>query len=41
MMAEEDTAIVVGPMLQRSRMIVSVGGLKFINLKKIAGALES
>ena len=41
MMVEEDTAIVVAPMLQRSRMIVSVGGLKFINLKKIAGALEA
>ena len=40
-MAEEDTAIVVAPMLQRSWMIVGVGGLKFINLKKIAGALES
>jgi hypothetical protein len=40
-MVEEDTAIVVASMLQRSRIIVSAGELKFINLKKIAGALES
>jgi hypothetical protein len=40
-MVEEDTAIVVASMLQRSRMIVSVDQLKFINLKKIAGALQS